>query len=79
MFPCETFGTHLDSSRETIDSNLEKHNFKPVGEVLAKVWEEIVLKNFPVVADYVKNAAKDPVDFNEKWINVNCRICKYIS
>ena len=27
----ETFGTHLDSSRKTFDTNLEKHNFKAAG------------------------------------------------
>ena len=36
--PHETFRTHLDSSRKTIDTNLEKRNFKAAGEILAKVW-----------------------------------------
>ena len=35
--PHETLGTHLDSSRKTIDTNLEKRNFKAAGEILAKV------------------------------------------
>ena len=74
LLPHETFGTHLDSSRKTVDTNLEKRNFKAAGEILAKIWEEILLNNFPVVADYVENAAKDPVDLNEKWISVHCRI-----
>ena len=30
------------------------------------------------MADYVKNAAKDPVDLNEKWISVHCRISQYL-
>ena len=74
----ETFWTHLDSSRKTIDTNLEKRNFKAAGKILAKVWEEIVLGNFPVVADYVENATKDPVDLNEKWISVHGRISQYL-
>ena len=74
LLPHETFETHLDSSRKTIDTNLEKRNFKTAGEILAKVWEEIVLDNFPVMADYIENAAKDPADLNEKWIIVHCRI-----
>ena len=78
FLPHETFGTHLDSSRKTIDTNLEKRNFKVAGDILAKVWEKIVLENFLVVADYVENAAKDPVDLNEKWINVHCRISQYL-
>ena len=64
--------------RKAIDTNLEKRNFKATGEILAKVGEEVVLYNFPVVADYVKNAAKDPVDLNEKWISVHCRISQYL-
>ena len=78
LLPHETFETHLDSSRKTISTNLEKRNFKAAGEILAKVWEEIVLDNFPVVADYVENAAKNPVDLNEKWISVHCRISQYL-
>ena len=60
--------------KRAIYTNLEKRNFKAAGEILAKVCEEGVLYNFPVVADYVKNAAKDPVDLNEQWISVHCRI-----
>ena len=78
LLPHKTFGTHLDSSRKTIDTNLKKRNFKVAGETMAKVWEEIVLDNFPVVADYVENAAKDPVDLNEKWISLHCRISQYL-
>ena len=78
FLPHETFRTHLDSSRKTIDTNLEKRKFKATGEILAKVWEEIGLDNFPVVADYVENAAKDPVDLNEKPISVYCRISQYL-
>ena len=73
LLPHETFGTHLYSSRKTINTNLEKRNFKSAGEILAKVWEEIVLDNFPVVTDCVKNAAKDPIDLSEKWIRGHCR------
>ena len=43
LLPYETFGTYLDLSRKTIDTNLEKRNFKAAGDILAKVWEEIVL------------------------------------
>ena len=74
----ETFGTHIDSSRKTTDTNLEKCNFNAAGKILAKFWEEIVLDNFPVVTDYVENAAKDPADLNEKWVRVHCRISQYL-
>ena len=54
----ETFGTHLNLSKKAIDTNLEKRNFKAFGKILAKVWEEIVLHSFAVVADCVENASK---------------------
>ena len=74
LLPYET----LDSSRKNINTNLEKRNFKAAGEILAKVWEEILLHNFLAVADYVENAAKDHIDLNEKWISVHCRISQYL-
>lgn len=39
LLPRETFGTHLDSSRKTKDTNLEKRNSKTGGEIFAKVCE----------------------------------------
>ena len=62
--PHETFETNLDSSRKTIDTNLEKRNFKAAGEILADVWEEIVLDDFP--PDYAQTVANGPVDLNDK-------------
>ena len=53
-------------SRNSINANLEKCNIKAAGEILAKVSEEIVLGNYPVVAGYVENAAKDLVDLIKK-------------
>ena len=64
LSPYETFETNLDSSRKTIETNLEKRNFKAAGEILTKVWEEIVHDNFP--PDYVQTVANGPVDLNEK-------------
>ena len=58
LLPHENFGTHLYSSRKTINTNLEKHNIKVAGKILANVLKEVVLDNFTVVADYVENADK---------------------
>ena len=46
--------------------------------LLAKVWKEIVLDNFPAMADYVENAAKDPLDWNKKCISVHCRTVQFL-
>ena len=58
LLPHEKFGTHLYSSRKTINTNLEKHNIKAAGKILANVLKEVVLDNFTVVANYVENADK---------------------
>lgn len=71
LLPHKKFGTHLNSSRKSINTNLKKRNFKVSCKILAKVWEEIILDNFPVLAE---NASKVPIDLNEKWISFNCRI-----
>ena len=63
---------------ESYQHKPKKHNFKSASKILANTWEEIVLKNFPAVADYVENATKAPVHLNEKWISVHCRISQYL-
>ena len=39
-----------------IDPGLEKRNFKKAGEILANVWNELVLDKFPVYCEYLENA-----------------------
>lgn len=48
----DKFGTHLDSQGRTIDVELEKRNFAAAGEVLAKIWSDLVIDNHPVVAEF---------------------------
>ena len=36
LLPHERFGTHLNLSRKTIDTNQEKHIFKAAGKILVK-------------------------------------------
>ena len=71
LLPHDKFGTHLNSSRKSINTNLKKRNFKVSCKILAKVWEEIILDNFPVLAE---NASKVPIDLSEKWISFHCKI-----
>jgi len=51
ILPYETFGSHLNSQRATVDQSLEKLNFRKAGETLAEVWSEAVIDNFPVVSE----------------------------
>ena len=57
-----------------IDSDLAKHSFEAAGEILAKVWEEVALDKFPVVAKYLENSRNDSVEVDEKWVITHCRI-----
>ena len=47
------FGSHLDSSNRTSDLELEKRNFESAGIVLANIWSQLVIDDFPVVAEYI--------------------------
>ena len=53
IFNHETMGSHLNPSGETIDDNLERQNFKLAGNALANIWNDIVIGNFPVHAEWV--------------------------
>ena len=77
LLPYNTFGNHLDSQRRTIDVELEKHNFKKAGEVLVKVWNELLIDKFPVVCEYLKNSAMEPVVYEGSWVSKHCRILQY--
>lgn len=66
ILPHETFGSHLNSARKTIDKELEKKNFQAAGKILAEVWEDLVIDSYSVEAAYV-----DPnMDANtpEPWV-----------
>ena len=52
ILPFDTFGSHLNASNETIDTELEKKNFQAAGNVLSEVWSETVIDGHPVVAQY---------------------------
>ncbi|CAF1083211.1 unnamed protein product, partial [Didymodactylos carnosus] len=53
ILPHDHFGTHLNDSGITINTELEKTNFKKAGEVLAEVWRGSVIDDYPVVAEYI--------------------------
>lgn len=43
----------LDSSNRTTDLELEKRNFESAGIVLANIWSQLIVDDFPVVAEYI--------------------------
>ena len=74
----KTYGTHLDSSRKTIDSDMEKRNYEAAGKILAKIWEEVVLDEFPIVVEYLQQSTKDSVEIDGKWVTAHYKILQYL-
>ena len=57
-----------------MDLELEKRNFKKAGEVLAEVWNELMVDNFLVLFEYLEDASMGTVPYDEGRVNRHCRI-----
>lgn len=82
VLPHDTFGTHLDKSGNTVDSELEKKNFASAGEILAEIWSGITLDSKPVVAEYIEPGKgtlshEDMIERSPKWLATHCRVSQY--
>ena len=53
ILPHDKYGSHLDDSGHTTDTDLEKLNFKHAGQALAEVWN-IKIDSYPVTAEYIE-------------------------
>lgn len=53
VLPHDYFGTHLNVSGLTVDTELEKQSFKRTGDLLAEVWGMDMIDCHPVVAEYI--------------------------
>jgi len=53
LLPHDHFGTHWNDSGVTINPELERINFKKVGEVLVEVWSGSVINEYLVLAEYI--------------------------
>ena len=65
------FGSHLDSQGRTVDEEMEKLNFEYAGQTLADIWSQVVIDNFPIVAEYVcpENSELKPDSLSSKDLN----------
>ena len=80
-------GSHLNSSHQTTDFELEKQNFEHAGKRLVKIFEEMTLDNHKTIAKYVtpptnidlpeleKEDVHVPV--TENWICDHVQVSKY--
>lgn len=79
ILPHDHFGSHLDSSGKTTDEELELKNFENAGNVLASIWSNTEIDNYPVIAKYiVPNSAEcASIDTTEKWRADHVRQSQY--
>ena len=64
ILPYDSFGNHLNASGKTIDE-VEK-NFRKAGEVLADIWNQVILDGYGVEAEYVEGASLVVDELDEK-------------
>ena len=79
VLPFDKFGSHLDKSNKTVDTELELKNFEAAGKILASIWSNTVIDKHPVVAEYVP--AGNEIEFDEtdqKWIDTHVRQSRYL-
>ncbi|CAG8846408.1 23185_t:CDS:2, partial [Gigaspora margarita] len=73
ILPHDTFGSHLDEQLKTTDDELEKHNFKVAGEILASVWENTVIN------DPEEHYQSRLDEKSVAWIERHTMTCRYIT
>ena len=77
VLPHGTFGLHLDFHRWRVDLELEKQSFEKAGEVLAEVWNELMIDNFPVLCEYLEDISMGTVPYDDSWVNRHCCTWQY--
>lgn len=82
ILPYDHFGSHLDSSRRTIDDELERRNFMDAALVLSEVFSNVVIDNYPVVSKIVQPESSeiDSLDLyvkDEEWYSRHVRTSQY--
>jgi len=65
VLPHDYFGTHLNVSGVTIDTEVEKDNMKRTGDVLAEIWNMDWIDQYAVVAKYI-----DPPESADEMIRL---------
>ena len=65
------FGTHLDGSGNTIDTELEEKNFHAAAEILSEVWSKTFINGFKVDSKAVgQECHYEPEDeLDQLWVS----------
>ena len=83
ILPHDRYGSHLNKRGITIDTDLEK-NFQFAGNTLAEIWSQLIVDNFPTVAEFI-NPTKSELDEkqmlsrDQKWYDVHVRTSQYLT
>ena len=77
ILPHDKYGSHLDDSGHTTDTDLEKLNFKHAGQTLAEVWN-IKIDSYPVTAEYIEPKGIKPPAVDRKWAANHVRQSQYL-
>ena len=70
----DSFGTHLDENRKTIDDVKELQKFRKAGETLSEIWSKMTIDDYEVSAKWVdpSDNSKAYHDFRDSKIGKNC-------
>ena len=84
ILPHDHFGSHLDNSGKTVDETLEKENFAFAGKTLAEIWSELVVDNFPTIAEYIEPNHSEFLESNlavkdQNWFDIHVRSSQYFT
>ena len=77
VIPHDSCGTHLDSQQRTIDDEPERANFRKAGEILGKVWPNVIIDGYPVVTTYVGIKELEPSPPTELWLSTHAQTSQY--
>ena len=78
VLPHDHYGSHLNASGKTIDTELEKKNFEQAGKTLAEVWSAVVLDKHDVYAEYIDPVEREPPSEPEvNWVARHVRQSQY--
>lgn len=79
ILPHDAYGSHLNSSRQTIDVELELRNFAKAGEDLARIWSNLSIDGYEVFAEYRPpgSEALPPPEQGAQWYADHVRESQY--
>ena len=60
VLPYDTYGSHLVNGK-TVDTELEKRNFKAAGDTLGELWSNMEIDGFEVKAEYIEKPADEEI------------------